>query len=305
MSPTRRNESFLTGEYGLTAGIESLCITRTFTRISNLARDATMIFDSLNANDFSGNQWILVLGLSQKTIDKLDRENDCMNGVCFRLEWDGTTGLIKVMPGAGHEMPINDFTFVVFGALSAMGLDWRDIRWGGATRYRSPLGNKGKEGDQILLPRNRQPVQGQIQDWPTLVIETGVSESLRKLQEDAKWWFNNSSGRVRIVILISLKRTMMLFQKWQLMPPNAPKPITRQYISLLHQQSPNIPPLVNQPATTQTLYMDQEVTVTPHAVIGAPMVLHFQALMDRAPGLNETDIPITAQHFRYFAETWL
>ncbi|KAE8423842.1 hypothetical protein BDV36DRAFT_289939 [Aspergillus pseudocaelatus] len=278
MPPTSRNESFLTGEYRLTAGIESLCITRTFTRISNLARDATIIFDSLNANDFSGNQWILILGLTQKAIDRLDSEKDCLNGVSFRLEWDGTRGLIKVMPGAGHEMPTNDFTLVVFGALRAMGLYWEDIRWGGATRYRSP---------------------------PTLIIETGVSESLPKLQEDAKWWFNNSSGRIRIVILISLKRAKMLFQKWQLVPPNAPTLITRQYISSLRQQSPNMPPLVNQPATIQTLYMDQEVTVTPNAVIGAPMVLPFQALMDRAPAFNETDISITAQHFRGFARTWL
>ncbi|KAE8361225.1 hypothetical protein BDV27DRAFT_160897 [Aspergillus caelatus] len=305
MPPTSRNEFFLTGEYRLTAGIESLCITRTFTRISNLARDATIIFDSLNANDFSGNQWILIPGLTQKAIDRLDSEKDCLNGVSFRFEWDGARGLIKVMPGAGHEMPTNDFTLVVFGALRAMGLYWEDIRWGGATRYRSHVGNKGKEGDQIFLPRHRQPVQGQIQDWPTLVIETGVSESLPKLQEDAKWWFNNSSGRIRIVILISLKRTKMLFQKWQLVPPNAPTPITRQYISSLRQQSPNMPPSVNQPATIQTLYMDQEVTVTPNAVIGAPMVLPFQALMDRAPAFNETDISITAQHFRGFARTWL
>ncbi|KAE8143071.1 hypothetical protein BDV38DRAFT_293515 [Aspergillus pseudotamarii] len=304
MSQTGGNESILSGEYQLTAGIETLCITRKFTSISHLAQDAMMIFDTLNANGFRGNQWILVLGLTKKAIHILDNDKRCLDGITPRFEWDGTTGLIKVVPDAGSEFSTSSFVMAVHETLWAMGIPRTEMSWGGRTTYQPTVG-KGKQGDQIFTPGDRQPAHGQIRDWPTLVLETGLSESLRKLQENAKWWFNNSNGRVRfvIVVLISYERSTVLFQKWQLVPPNAPSPMTRHYISWLHQQSRNMPPLSDQPAATQMLYMAQEVTVTPNTVSGAPMVLPFHALMDRAPGANETDISITAQDFRVIAST--
>jgi hypothetical protein len=36
---------------------------------------------------------------------------------------------------------------------------------------------------------------------------------------------------------------------------------------------------------------------------GAPMILPFRALYDRAPTANETDVTITAQNFREFVQT--
>jgi hypothetical protein len=45
-----------------------------------------------------------------------------------------------------------------------------------------------KEGDSCYCPLGTRP---NADDWPTLVIEAGVSESLTKLREDAKWWLTN------------------------------------------------------------------------------------------------------------------
>jgi hypothetical protein len=38
-------------------------------------------------------------------------------------------------------------------------------------------------------------------DWPTVVFEVGVFESLRQLQLDAKFWIEDSQGKMRVVII--------------------------------------------------------------------------------------------------------
>jgi hypothetical protein len=82
-----------------------------------------------------------------------------------------------------------------------------------------------------------------------MVIETGVSESFPRLREDAKWWLAASSGDVRIALVVSIKKAKVEFEKWQLAPPNAPRPLTRQYIDILRLRNQK-PPLFQQPATT-------------------------------------------------------
>ncbi|KAJ6099287.1 hypothetical protein N7467_000822 [Penicillium canescens] len=62
-----------------------------------------------------------------------------------------------------------------------------------------------------------------------------------------------------------------------------------------------MPPLTRQPAQTQMSYCSQEVTVTPNSVVGAPLVLPFEALFSRAPIFPETDISIPASRFEDFA----
>ncbi|EAW17080.1 uncharacterized protein NFIA_004360 [Aspergillus fischeri NRRL 181] len=81
--------------------------------------------------------------------------------------------------------------------------------------------NKGKEADDCFIPPTRQARGNQSTGWPSLVIDAGVSESLTRLREDARWWFENSEGAVRTVILLGIKRTQrtIRLEKWQLSPP--------------------------------------------------------------------------------------
>ncbi|GFF30573.1 hypothetical protein IFM51744_01179 [Aspergillus udagawae] len=290
----------LSGEYDISDGV-TLTITRTYSGFKQLRQAADSVLKTLEANDCDGNQWILVLGLTNEAIERLDNDRGCL-GVNFRFEWEGSTGLIKVIPGAAHESLVNDFTMKVASDLQNMGIHWTERRWIGATRYR-PANNNGKEGDQAFTPPSRQVTQGQTRGWPTLVVEVGVSESMPKLRSDAKFWFNNSNGQTRIVILISAKRNRVTFEKWMLMPPNAPNPAPPAYVATLRSRPVHRPPLVNQPAANQQLYSAQEVVITPTGMTGAPMILPFRALFDRAPTANETDVTITAQNFREFVQT--
>lgn len=60
-----------------------------------------------------------------------------------------------------------------------------------------------KEADQSFTPSG-QPYENE--DWPSLVIETGLSESESQLRADAHWWFVNSRYQVKMVVLLYIQR---------------------------------------------------------------------------------------------------
>ncbi|CAI7570042.1 unnamed protein product [Penicillium manginii] len=272
-------------------------VVRTFSGLKNLQIEAEKLLESLKENG-NGNQWIVVLNLSTRTIQKLDEEHDSsIGGIQYRFQWEGTTGLIKVVPSKAHNETTDKVTRVIDRKLDAMGLDWSDAAWVATATYK-PTTGKGKQADQAFLPPARCPIGLPSSGWPTFVIETGVSESLNRLREDAKRWFVDSQGEVRIVIVISIKPAEVIFEKWQLAPNNAPRPLTRVYLDSLRAQSPNTPPLLPQPTPFQQPYSAQEVYVEPNRVIGAPLNIPFVALYDRSPGQGEGDILIQMQDFR-------
>lgn len=270
--------------------------------MSSLQADAEDVLGTLKANEYNGNQWLVVLDLTKDAIERLGSHENGLRGVPYRFQYEGTAGIIKIIPGYAHEYCTADFSTAINDQLAAMGIARNDRSWGGGTLYSTPYSNRGKEADQIFTPFNRRP-SGGIIDWPSLVIETGVSESYKKLQVDASWWFENSHGRVRIVILIILNKNYVRWEKWQLVPLNAPTPLTRGYLNQLQQQVPNVPPLTAQPAVAPRPYSAQEVLITPTSVTGAPMMIPFEALYDRGRGPTETDVIITAQDFRDIANT--
>ena len=55
-------------------------------------------------------------------------------------------------------------------------------------------------------------------DWPTVVVECGVSQSRDRLEVEANWWFEKSGGKVKIVFLISFseEKREIHFQQWEL-----------------------------------------------------------------------------------------
>ena len=136
-----------------------------------------------------------------------------------------------------------------------------------------------KRGDSAFKPLSFRPDET---DWPTIVFEAGLSESLRHLRSDAKWWLVNSGGEVKIVIIISLKRgqSMLRIEKWEPAPAAGRRPSTRA--------NANIPPPLI-PTNTQ------EITIIPNTVTGAPLVLEFEKVFLRPAVLLESDIRFTGQ----------
>lgn len=269
-----------------------------FSRFKLLRTCAKMLVESLQTK--SANQWIVVLGLPQSAIGKLDEDHSCLGGVEYRFAWEGNAGLIKIVPSFEHDSVTDGFTRVLDLHLIGMGLVSATSRkWVATTTYK-PTANKGKQADQGFLPPSRRPsAPGLPPGWPTLTIETGLSESLSQLRQDALWWLSNSSGAVRIVLVISIskRKDRVFIEIWQLAPPNSPRPLTRAYIQTLCQQSPNIPPLVQQQAASQQAYCAHEIEISANGVTGAPLTLPFVAVYDRPPAQGEGDIVLAEQDF--------
>ncbi|KAJ5534073.1 hypothetical protein N7527_000327 [Penicillium freii] len=281
-----------------------------FSRLRTLRHEARRIIEWFEDHT-NGNQWIVVLGLSSTIIETLTTDRNALNGVTYRFQWEGTTGLIKVVPRREHEIATSQFTMVIHDELKAMGLPRKEVVWVGSTTYRSGT-SKGKEADNSYLPPSRHTRPSQNAGYPSLVIETGVSESLGRLRQDARKWFADSGGDVRIVILIHASENIVSFEKWQLAPSTAPRPLNKRYIDTLCAQNPNIPPLTGQPAQLQQVYCAHQVDVTrnfvagmPNVIDGAPMVLPFIAIQDRPPGPGEWDIVIGPQEFDEIADLLL
>ncbi|GFG09900.1 hypothetical protein IFM5058_04656 [Aspergillus udagawae] len=280
----------------ITSGLPDDYVTHPFTSLSRLNIEAQRVLERLGENDDAGNQYILVLNLPRAIRSQLDENKNVLEAINFRLMFDGTTALIKIVPSHPHESATSRMRDNIFASLLP-GTSMDDILWGGNTSHRPTVAaNRGKEADDCFIPPTRQGGRNQPQGWPSLVIETGVSESLTRLRQDARWWFENSQGAVRTVILLSIKRTRgtILLEKWQLSPPG--QPVTPQQALGIQQMTiPPMPPLGLQQAANQHPFIAQTATITRTTATGSlPIHIHYQALLDRAPGPGQHDIRLDA-----------
>lgn len=87
-------------------------------------------------------------------------------------------------------------------------------------------GLKAEWGKRKLIIASFRLTLADIDDdqWPVLVVEVGVSQSLPQLQRDAIWWFRQSLD-VTYVLLVDIdkgQRTMTV-QKWERCRPRTPQ----------------------------------------------------------------------------------
>jgi len=272
---------------GLPDGFE----VRPFPGFDRLQVDAEEILRRLQETG-DGNQWILLVGLSAPTIEKLGGKEHPLGGVNYRFQCEGRVGLVKVIPGYSHAIA-NHLIATIDCHVSARTNPPRETKWTSTTMYMVAT-TKGRHGDQTFLPLSRYSPHLQTCQWPTLVIETGVPQSTPRLREHAKWWFTNSKGDVRIVLIIIVSHIKVRLEKWQLAPPGFPRPLTRECLDSLRLHPAQVP-LMQQVATTQQPYSAQEIEVTSRGVVGAPLVLPFSAVYDEPAGPGEGDIFIGAQ----------
>jgi hypothetical protein len=194
------------------------------------------------------------------------------------VDWDI---LILKVPTAKHEAAHRTFSHQLFGEAMLMGLR-RELTNLGSTKFKTP--RMSKEGDSAFKPLSIRPHKA---DWPTIVLESGWSESLTKLRQDAHRWLENSRGDVKIVLLFSIGRTArtMIIEKWENRPVPANRPATRSN-------------------TTQIPTQIQAITIDSNSntVNGAPLTLEFRKIFLRqaVPPL-EHDFTFTAQDLSAYA----
>ncbi|OOG00576.1 hypothetical protein ASPCADRAFT_401557 [Aspergillus carbonarius ITEM 5010] len=268
-------------ELYLLLGLPNDYITQDFSDFETLQEEARAIQKSLNANHNEGNQWLLIRNLPKSAICELTGDISPIPDIDYCFEWDGPTGLLKVIHSRFvHEQIITRITGIIDHQLKYMGVPGHDE---GRFHKHTPFGtlNYGKNGDWIFTPPARRLDESEESSWPTLVIEAGVSESYGKLIKNAQWWFSSSIGEVRIVLLILMGREEVRFEKWQLRTVLVDGKIAQK-----QTEGSDDSPIVSQDFG-QGAYCQQQVRVTETEVIGAPMVLPFEALYDRPARVSE------------------
>jgi hypothetical protein len=191
--------------------------------------------------------------------------------------------LIVKVPTVQHEAAYGNFRDRLVARVIGMGL-LRDFYNTGAAKF--VAGGVSKEGDAGYKPKSIRP---RSTDWPTIVFESGWSESLTKLRQDAHLWIEKSGGDVKIVLLLSINRTArtMIIEKWENRPLPANRPATRSVTSA---------------AATQIQVVTMDSNSNPTTVNGAPLTLEFQKIFLRhAVPPQEHDFTFTMQDLSEFA----
>jgi hypothetical protein len=194
------------------------------------------------------------------------------------VDWDI---LILKVPTAKHERSHRKFSQKLTIRAAMMGLE-DEFDSLGATTFKTP--RVSKEGDSAFKPLSIRPYDT---DWPTIVLESGWSESLARLRIDAHNWLEKSKGDVKIVLLISISRTTrtMIIEKWENRPVPANRPATRSNATQI-------------PTKIQAITIDSNS----NTANGAPLTLEFRNIFLRqaVPPL-EHDFTFTGQDLLAFA----
>lgn len=190
-----------------------------FTTMESVITAARTVQTQLTAKS-TANQYLLVQNLPTDVLNNLIEDKNALDGIPFRFTFNENIGLIKIIPTQHIAVTGELSKNILLECLLAGVPSQEEIYWteGGTapTTYKAAAGGanskvKGKQPDDSFLPLTRQP-----NGWPTLVIESGIPESLPRLREDAKWWFENSAGAVRSVLILGINTDtkMIELEKW-------------------------------------------------------------------------------------------
>lgn len=192
--------------------------------------------------------------------------------------------LVVTMPLCQHEKAIKVFNMLFLKALGQMNNNDLQLDLYGSTDRKS--GGRIKSPGQQYLPKVLPP--GYSGDWPTVVIETGWSESKAKLARDASWWLKSGAGEVKNVLTLSVSQTRreIVMEIWDVVDR-----ATRQ------------DPQRKAPAVTQHIVLSQATSKSPLMITNAPLIIDFTKLFLRDPNANnrEDNIVFREDTLEYYA----
>ena len=163
----------------------------------------------------SGNagQYAIFSPVTQDQLAAIERIRDTHHkGLRFNYFNSVETLIVKIMAAPVQELASKGFGSRLDVKIARMEqLD--NIGWMDATTYRA--NGSQKEADCSWKPGYFRPLKT---DWPTVVIECGVSKSRDRLEVDAHWWLENTDGQVKMVLVISFSKTKreIHFQQWEM-----------------------------------------------------------------------------------------
>lgn len=187
-------------------------------------------------------QFLAFTGVTSKTFSKIDSDRTRGTPKGVRLTYDADENvLILRMVGIVHELAHRNFEAAFYEKLAPFGITWRSLPAIGSARIQGIRGgSRSKEADSAYKPLTR-PQSG---DFPTVVVECGVLESLRLLRNDARLWLSQGASLVRIVVIIMVDEATrsMIIEKWDWSDSiPQPQPTLAQEISINSTTVTNAP----------------------------------------------------------------
>jgi hypothetical protein len=282
-------------ETSLIEGLENINL-RPFVGIIDMRKVIKAQSEKLRKGD-SEQQYLVFTRVRAYDLPKIDVARESM-GIHIRLtHYTDTDLLIVKIPSAKHESAHVNLSKKVVIALSRIGtpgLAEGEFCGLGATKFNGH--NSSKEGDSTYKPLS---ARSRETDWPTIVFESGYSESLNHLRCVVRWWLTHSRGDVKIVIIILIKseKSTLQIEKWELTPMTGRRPSTRAFPNPNTIPRPLIPTKITEITIIShtPIRTPMPITGAPFTIIGAPLVLEFDKLFLRPAILPETDITFTVQ----------
>ncbi|PUU74578.1 hypothetical protein B9Z19DRAFT_1133048 [Tuber borchii] len=145
-------------------------------------------------------------------------------GICKQY-FESLRILVIKLPSKPQEMVTGHLCHRLRRAAILMGNVDEELSGTGSTTYRATntiCRNSCKEADGGIIPHQRRPGP---QGWPTIIFESGVSESLERLQQGARWWLTQNNHEVRAVLLahILCAEQVIDLQVWRMLPIQHPR----------------------------------------------------------------------------------
>ncbi|PUU80731.1 hypothetical protein B9Z19DRAFT_1191630 [Tuber borchii] len=168
--------------------------------------------------------------------------------------------IVKHMPRPEHEQATRTFEGIIINKIVDGG-QGAEIAQMGSTTFPGTLGKK--EADASLKPLRAR--SGRM-DWPTVILECGVSGVAKRLTVDGKWWIHNSGGAVKVVLLLFVNATAktIRIEMWK-------KDMTEDSEQTAEHD--------NEEVSGPTL--QQTINITETTITGTPLVLQFRDIFLR------------------------
>jgi len=241
---------------------------------------------------------LVVKDVTPEIFKKIERDRDAAHrGFRFHYSPQVKT-LIITVPNQTHERLHSQIPEFMRTTIVAMGLG-SNFKWShGKTSY-ATNGSSG-EGDSDGYP---YPIRGGGNDWPSIVIEAGFSQSLNSLRSRMRWWFDASSHQVKIVLLSKIYPNAspqhIILEQWVETVPTG-RPATRAATQAAARGASLEPNRLQEIRIRRTRASPPAGDV--YLVDGGPLRLDFERLFLRSPNIGEGDVVIGIPELQEFDE---
>ncbi|KAJ5836541.1 hypothetical protein N7447_002567 [Penicillium robsamsonii] len=176
---------------------------------------------SRQQEEFEASEWVLFNKVNKQAFirDFLNSDDSFLQRCWNSYNSFQHLLLVKMTVSRAHEIAARVFERLLFECLKPMGLD-DCLRTFGSATCQAENGS-AKQPDCQFLPK-RLP-RARTKKWPSVVVETGFSESPCKLMSDARFWLSESNGDVQMVITIKIGRSSpnIVLELWELVHDRA------------------------------------------------------------------------------------